>query len=187
MSLTETADLRRAQQIQSQFVDTLQQIRNDEHLTPEGKKERIAAEYQSVSNAIGTIKDSFKNAKNLRTHVLRRDLFGSTATDPQTAISFRDAQTRVAELGQFDQEKALQLLDQAELANDTVMVKTLMQKAIDLSWNQVADRYAERHPQYAAQLKELLSLQTPNGIFTNKESWERGVALNLQKPEELGF
>lgn len=187
MSFSETPEGRRAEQIQSNFVDALKRIRSDNHLTPEGKKEQIAAEYHSVSNAIAAIKDSFSSAKTLRTHVLRRDLFGSTATDTQTAISFRDAQDRVNSLGRFDQEKALNLLDQAELSGDTVMVKALMQRAVEYSWDQVANSYAERHPFYGDKLKELLSLQTPKGIFTNQDSWEKGTLLNVRKPEELGI
>lgn len=50
------------------------------------------------------------------------------------------------------------------------MVKALMQRAIELSWNQVADSYAEKHPYYGEKLKELLSLQTPKGIFTNRDT-----------------
>ncbi len=188
MSFSDTPEGRRAEQIQSNFVDALDRIRSDNHLTPEGKKEQIAAEYHSVSNAIAAIKGSFSSAKTLRTHVLRRDLFGSTTTsDAQTAISFRDAQDRAGSLGQFDQEKALKLLDQAELSGDTVMVKALMQQAIEYSWDQVANSYAERHPYYGDKLKELLSLQTPRGIWTNRDSWESGILLNVQKPEELGF
>lgn len=67
------------------------------------------------------------------------------------------------------------------------MVEALMQRAIELSWNQVANSYAEKHPFYGDQLKELLSLQTPKGIFSNRDSWERGVTLNIQKPAELGW
>lgn len=62
-----------------------------------------------------------------------------------------------------------------------------MQRAIELSWNQVADSYAEKHPYYGEKLKELLSLQTPKGIFTNRDTWERGVSLSVPKPEELGY
>ncbi|MFE4197362.1 hypothetical protein ACFRJ9_15975 [Paenarthrobacter sp. NPDC056912] len=188
MSFIDTPDGRRAQQIQNRFQGSLEQIRSNDHLTPEGKKEQIASEYNGVVQALGQIKDSFNSAKTLRTHVLRRDLFGNTTpSDAQTAISFRDAQDRVSSLGQFDQEKALKLLDQAELSGDTVMVKALMQQAIEHSWDQVANSYAERHPFYGDKLKELLSLQTPKGIFTNQDSWEKGTLLNVQKPEELGF
>lgn len=188
MSFSDTPDGRRAVQIQNNFQDAVQRIRSNDHLTPEGKKEQIAAEYHSASNALGAIKDAFSSAKTLRTHVLRRDLFGNTDTsDAQTAISFRDAQDRVSSLGQFDQEKALKLLDQAEISGDTVMVKALMQQAIEHSWDQVANTYAEKHPFYGDKLKELLSLQTPKGIFTNQDAWERGTLLSVQKPEELGF
>jgi hypothetical protein len=188
MSFSETPEGRRAAQIQENYHNEIERIRSDNHLTPEGKKEQIAAQYSSASTALGTIKDDFNSAKILRTHVLRRDLFGSTTTaDAQTAISFRDAQDRVGSLGQFDQEKALKLLDQAEISGDTVMVKALLQRAIELSWDQVANSYADKHPFYGDKLKELLSLQTPKGIFSNRDSWERGVSLNIQKPEEIGF
>ncbi|MDQ0922483.1 hypothetical protein QF038_000991 [Pseudarthrobacter sp. W1I19] len=188
MSFSETPDGRRAAQIQDNYAEALKRIRSDNNLTPEGKKEKIAAEYNSASAALGAIKDSENSAKTLRTHVLRRDLFGNTTTaDALTAISFRDAQDRVGSLGQFDQEKALKLLDQAEISGDTVMVKALMQRAIELSWNEVANSHAENHPFYGDKLKELLSLQTPKGIFSNQDAWERGVSLNLQKPEELGW
>jgi|GEM_PF-3245284 len=188
MTFSDTPDGRRATQIQDNYHNEIERIRSDKHLTPEGKKEQIAAQYRSASTALGAIKDDLNSAKTLRTHVLRRDLFGSTTTpDAQTAISFRDARDRVSSLGQFDQEKALNLLDQAEISGDTVMVKALMQGAIEHSWDQVANSYAEKHPFYGDKLKELLSLQTPKGIFSNQDAWERGVSLNLQKPEELGF
>lgn len=183
MTFSETPDGQRAGQIQANYNAALERIRSDAHLTPEGKKEQIVAEYRSASNAINAIKGSFNNAKILKTHVLRRDLFGSTITDAQTAISFRDAQDRVGSLA--DQEEALKLLDQAELSGDTVMVKALMQQAVERSWKEVANSYAEKHPHYGDQMKELLALQEPKGIFSNGDTFERGLLLNIQEPDEL--
>lgn len=183
MSFSETPDGQRAGQIQANYTAALERIRSDAHLTPEGKKEQIVAEYRSASNAINAIKDSFNSAKILKTHVLRRDLFGSTITDAQTAISFRDAQSRVGSLE--DQKEALKLLDQAELSGDTVMIKALMQRAVEESWNQVANSYAEKHTYYGDKMKELMALQEPKGIFSNGETFEKGLLLNIQQPDEL--
>lgn len=185
MSFSETPEGRQAEQIHTNYAKALERIRSDKHLSSEGKKEQIAAEYNRAAGSLNAIKESFNSAKILRTHVLRRDLFGSTATDSQTAISFRDAQERV---GAIDtQKKAIKLLDQAELSGDTVMVKALMQRAIESSWNQVVDSYGDRHPHYRAKVKELLALQTPSGIFSSRDTMEKGLILHLQKPEELGF
>jgi len=187
MSFSETPEGRQADQIHTNYAKALERIRSDKNLTSEGKKEQIAAEYNRAAGSLNAIKESFNTAKILRTHVLRRDLFGSAATDAQTAISFRDAQDRVGSLGQFDQKKALKLLDQAELSGDAVMVKAIMQRAIELSWTDVADSYGGKHPQYGEKLKELLSLQTPSGIFSSRETMEKGLILHLQKPAELGW
>jgi hypothetical protein len=188
MTFSDTPEGRRATHIQAVYAEGLKRIRSDDNLTPEGKRAQIEAAYKEATSALGVIKQNRTVGRNLKVDALRRDLFGSqTTSDSQTAISFRDAQERVESLGQFDQKKALRLLDQAELSGDTVMVKALIQRAVEHSWSEVASRYAEKRPYHGDKLKELLSLQTPAGIFSSQESMESGFLLNIQKPEELGF
>jgi hypothetical protein len=184
--IRETPEGQKAESIQANYRYALDQIRADTRLTPQGKKQQIAAEFLRASREVTAIKEAVSAKNEQRLGSLRRDLFGTTGGDAQTAISYRDAQERVGALQIGEQDKAVKLLDQAELSGDEVMVKAVVQRSLELAWDQVANSYIEKHPYYGAKLEELWELQEPDGILSGPDGMDNGFLLHVSKPNELG-
>lgn len=185
-SIRETPDGQKAEKIQAYFRNALDFIRADKRLTSEGKRQQIAGEYLRAAREVTAIKDSLATKKEQRIGALRRDVFGITGgDDAQRAISYRDAQERVGSLQLGDQDKAIKLLDQAELSGDEVMVKAIMQRSLELQWINVANIYIDKHPYYGAKIEELWELQQPDGILSDAAGMDNGFLLHVAKPGEL--
>lgn len=185
-SIRETPEGQKAEQLQSNFRQALESIRADNRLTPEGKRQQIAGEYLRTSRGINAIRESVAANKEQRIGALRKDLFGITGgSDAQRAISYRDAQERVGSLALGDQDKAVKLLDQAELSGDEVMLKAIMQRSLEMQWVDVANTYIDKHPYYGAKLEELWDLQQPGGILGDAAGMDNGFLLYVPKPGEL--
>lgn len=165
--IRETPEGQKVEQAQADYNYLLESIRADNRLTPAGKRQQIAAAYLRAFRTVNEVKAKLDADKAKKIGGLRKDLFGLNGTaDAQQAISFRDAQARAAELGLEDQEKALKLLDQAELSGDDIMVKALMQGSVELQWDQVANAYIDNHPYYG-------SSSNNSGIFSSQTDYWR--------------
>lgn len=159
-NVRETPEGQQAIQTHEDFSAHLKAIRDNNQLTPEGKREQITEAYNAAKTKLDDLRARADDNRNKKIGTLRRDLFGVTGTaDPQRAISYRDAQDRVSKLELGDQDKALKLLDQAEMSGDEVMTKALVQRALELKWDKVANTYIEKHPYYGTKLEELWSTQ----------------------------
>lgn len=183
--IRETPEGKKAESIQANYHHAIDQIRADKRLTPEGKRQQIAAEFLRASRGVTAIKEGIAATKTQRISSLRRDLFGATAGDAHSAISYRDAQDRVGALQYDEQDKAVKLLDQAELSGDDVMVKAVIQRSLELTWDRVANSYIEKHPYYGEKLEELWELQEPDGILSGPDGMDNGFLLHVSKPNEL--
>lgn len=159
-NVRETAEGQRAIQIHDEYKTRLDWIRANKHLTHEGKREQITEVYREAKAELETLRAQAQEKRTKKVASLRRGLFGVSGTaDPQRAISYRDAQDRVSKLELGDQDKALKLLDQAEMSGDEVMTKALVQRALELKWDKVANTYIDSHPYYGSKLEELWSAQ----------------------------
>jgi len=187
-----TYDLRKTEQgqqaakVQEGLRHDVAFIRADKRLTDTGRRQQIAAVYLQAKNQLTALKnDESKKRTDEITH-LRKLLFGSAGTsDAQTAISYRDAQERVGALGIEDQDKAAKLLDQAQLSGDEVMIKAVIQRALDLQWVDVANKYIEAHPYYGEKLEQLWHLDSESSEGIDTIGFINATVFHVDKPGEL--
>lgn len=184
--LRNTEQGRKAETVQAGSRQQIEYIRADKRITDEGKRQQIAAVYLQAKRQLDALKADEANKRSSQITDLRRTLFGSPGTsDAQTAISYRDAQERVGALGLEDAGKAAKLLDQAELSGDEVMVKAIIQRAIDVQWVDVANKYIEAHPYYGAKLEELWNLDSESSEGIDAIGFMNSLTFHIDKPGEL--
>lgn len=184
--LRTTEQGRKAETIQAGLRQQIDYIRNDRKLTPEGKRQQVAAVYLQAKRQLEFLKADEANKRSNQITDLRRTLFGAAGTsDAQTAISYRDAQERVGALGIEDEDRAAKLLDQAILSGDDVLVKAVIQRALDVQWVNVANKYIETHPYYGAKLEELWNLDSESSEGIDAIGFMNSLAFHVEKPSEL--
>lgn len=132
---------------------TVEYIRNNKNLTPKGKQKQIGANYLQHKQQITALEAEDKAARTSKADSLRRSLFGlSGSSDANATISYRDAQDRVAAID--SEEKALELLDRADLSNDEILTKAIVGKAAEAGWGNLVNTYTAKHPYYGSKLQE---------------------------------
>ncbi|MFE8884930.1 hypothetical protein ACFYLX_03685 [Pseudarthrobacter enclensis] len=136
--------------------DQIERIRQDRNLTPEGKTRRIAAVHLRYRRQVTQLEAEDKASRASQADSLRRSLFGLYGTDPNSLISYRDAQDRAGSIDSED--KALDLLDRADLSNDEILAKAIVGRAAEIGWNSVVRTYTAKHPYYGEKLQELAQL-----------------------------
>ncbi|MGF6833999.1 hypothetical protein QF015_002174 [Paenarthrobacter sp. TE4293] len=184
--LRTTAQGQQAATVQEGLRQQLAYIRADKRLTDTGRRQQIAAVYLQAKNQLTALKNDESKKRTDQVNYLRRLLFGSAGTsDAQTAISYRDAQERVGVLGLEDQDKAAKLLDQAQLSGDDVMVKAIIQRALDLQWVDVANKYIETHAYYGEKLEELWHLDSESSEGIDTIGFINATVFHADKPGEL--
>lgn len=175
-----------AQNIQSGFRQQVEYIRADKRLTEQGKRQAIAATYLEAKQQLGALKNDESTKRTNEIGSLRRLLFGTAGTaDAQTAISYRDAQERVGRLALDESDKAAKLLDQAMLSGDDVLVKAVIQRALDAQWADVANMYIEKHPYYGQKLEELWNLEGDSSEGIDTVAFINSTVFHLDKPGEI--
>lgn len=87
-----------------------------------------------------------------------RPLQTARYADPNTAISYRDAQARAASID--DEQTALRLLNRAELSGDTSLAKAVAARAIEAGWNVAINQYADSNPTSEAKFNELTEIES---------------------------
>jgi hypothetical protein len=135
---------------------TVEYIRSNRNLTPEGQRKQIAANYLQYKRQITALEAEDKASRASKADSLRRSLFGLSGSDANATISYRDAQDRVAAID--SEEKALELLDRADLGNDEILTKAIVGRAAEAGWGNLVNTYTAKHPYYGSKLQELANL-----------------------------
>ena len=147
-----------ANNLRGDFNATVEGIRADKNLSPEGKAGAIQHHYERLSGQLKTLEAEEKQARASKVESLRKSLFGlSGYTDAQTVINYRDAEDRVASLS--SEEDALRRLERAHLGNDDILTQALVQRAIEAGWGTVLEAWSARNPYKSKQLNELRDSQ----------------------------
>jgi hypothetical protein len=125
---------RKALQIKADFQRHLDRVRADTSLSDSGKRAMIQSYHDEYTRELATLEGDESRALANRKLKLERDLFGLAGiSDSSTAISYRDAQDRVAALDSGAQNEALRLLSQAERSGDTHLAKAVALRAFSKS------------------------------------------------------
>ena len=178
-----TAD--KAAAIQREFNSSVTAFREDRGLTPEGKRQRMAAAYLRAEEAMNKLRSSWREGAQASAQVLNRDIFGAASTAGVDAISARDADDRAAQLQTADE--ALPLLSRAEENGDKVLARAIAQRAYRErgnpfgGWGLVLEAYTENRPDVARKLSELEAARRD----TFQTNFTAGIVFSLHQPAEL--
>jgi hypothetical protein len=160
---SETAD--KIHTIQYEFSKVLTEIRQDPDLSEAGKRRAIQGAYEAAKAAVDKLRGGDAEAINRRQAQLERVLFSVADQRDQVAaaVSYRDAQDRVAALRLED---AVSLMQRALKTGDELLARALFQRAWEHPsevWSQLVDAYLEAYPQRRKAATELADLLAARG------------------------
>lgn len=72
----------------------------------------------------------------------------------------------------------------ALLSGDDVLVKAVVQRALDAQWVNVANKYIDQHPYYGAKLEELWHLDSASSEDIGA-AFMNSLTFHIEKPTEL--
>jgi hypothetical protein len=159
---------RQAATIQQQHARRVAAIRSDAHLSPQGKRARIAAASVAARDQLAALRHT-SDARNTQ---LRRDLefklFGVGARDGGTDIlAARDARDRASRVK--TPAEAAQLLASAQRVGDTSMARAVFEHCwnqlptdVGSHWAQVGASYLDGRPQARTDAEQLAALLDGN-------------------------
>lgn len=188
-SITTTSEASEAERIRAEQRTSIEAIRANRNLSPEGKRSEIARIHLQSKKAITGLEKQEAARRQSRIGEIRKQVFGlSGHQSAQDVISYRDAQDRVATLGIKDEAKALELYDRAELSGDSILAAALVNRAMEAGWVTLANTYIDANPYKGAMVEELWDLkQAEPGAQANvQDQIINSLAFHLDKPTELG-
>lgn len=159
------AAIRRAQ---NRYAREIEQIRGNVMLSEEGKRRQMAVARHRALAEITQLREAATAAWSARKAELEKQLFSirDQANGVEAAISYRDAQDRVAELKTA--AEAQLLLRRAIRTGDDLLARALFERAWDVGgdrmagsgWTEIIHAYVEQlRPDLAPAVEELAVLQ----------------------------
>lgn len=181
-----TPQQQKALNLRGEYQNLVESIRGDRSLSEHGKQKELARLYIDYKPRMQALEAEENSTKQTRLKTLRRDLFGlSGFADPNTAISYRDAQDRAANIQ--DEEAAMSLLSRAELSGDTSLAKAVAAKSFESGWSRVINEYADANPTSEAKFQELVDLESyGKGSAGLAQILGAAMIYGVDKPNELG-
>lgn len=182
-----TPQQQQANTLRVEYQRLMKDIRDDRTLSPHGQQKKLAALYLDYKPRLEKLGAEEDATRQTRAKDLRRDLFGLPGyADPNTAISYRDAQDRAANVG--DEQTALRLLSRAEISGDTSLAKALAARALDEGWNAAINQYADATPGSEAKFNELIDIESHGkGSSGMAQILGAAMAYTIEKPSELNM
>lgn len=171
-----------------EFNQSLQQIRANKDLTPEGRQRQIANSFVRAKRQLDGLREDFSSGQATTAKVLAKDIFGTVSVAGADAISLRDAADRASQLS--DPGEAVGVMQMAEDNGDEVLARAVAQHAYrsgkqamfgDGAWSSVLHGYLDSRPEVAAKLEEIENAQT-NDLETNFRNEAHFV---LMQPVEI--
>lgn len=140
-------------------------IRNNNRLTPEGKRAALARLYREDQRFRESFRERALKRREERIGTLTHRLFSVKGDDPVAVISYRDALDR-AERAKTPTEAAA-LLDRAIRTGDAALQRAVLDRAFRAvqtdpfggqAWGQLLDQFRAASPSQAEDIDELLAL-----------------------------
>lgn len=169
-----------AQQLNADAQASYARIRNDPTLSAQGKRDAIARTYLEVKPKVNALQDDEAKAISDTQNRLTRAVFGTSNTDPQNLINYRDAQDRAALID--DPNTALALMNRALLNQDSTLASAILERAIAYNWFEVSAAFAAANPTLGDSLNDLSTL---NRLATPQARFNATMAYITPAPDEL--
>jgi hypothetical protein len=180
----------RISELVNKYNAQLKTIREDDNLSHVGKQRAIARAYVQHRDQIAGIREKANAAHTNRDGYLRGEIFGfHGSTDPNMALSMRDAMARVAAID--SPKQARELFQQAHLTGDEPLRRAIAATAFsrrgdsDLGghWTGLFNDYAgtqdERRQGLIAELDQVQQANSKRARF------QENILCNLSRPSEL--
>lgn len=176
-----------AAQVHQDYQRDLERIRNDDNLSDEGKRRAVARAYTTATRALEDIRGRASDQRATDSAAAARQVYGITdlirpGMDPGTAaVSFRDAQDRLASVTDVTEAEAL--LSRAERSGDYVLGRAVAAHAVDMGWTHLTSAYGHGHPTWAKALEEYTGTRSNVASRLQEEAYTGRPA----RPAELGY
>ncbi|MFJ3319369.1 hypothetical protein [Curtobacterium sp. NPDC086286] len=143
MTLPKTKQHEQAHELKTRYLSQVAAVQNDNRLTPEGKRSKLAKLHANTVQQLSKLKRERDAALTTRRADLERQLFGLPATAPTSdTVSYRDALDRVTRAAEAKDDKAMhQLYDNAKLTGDSILTKAILGHAYRSGSADLVNRY----------------------------------------------
>lgn len=143
---------------------TVEQIRNDHDLTADAKSKRLASAWHKANTAIGEAHASLREEREARRRELTDSIFNparSSSLSPsekrEIRADYRDALFRAESIE--SEERAAQVLDRAQKAGDSLLVRAVGVIALEKGWPDVTATVASSLGEEKT-IEELLQIES---------------------------
>lgn len=173
----------------SQFNTDVKAVREDLALSPIGRYRRLQTLYDAVSGQVAQLRSTLDTDTNGDRRDLERRLFGlPRAADASDAVSFRDAQDRVAQAKRA--EDVGDLMERAASSGDDMLVRAGFARAWRESlnplgsdtWAGLVSEYLDQYPAARGDAEALTQLTSPRG---RTAGFLERMGMTVSKPAEL--
>lgn len=148
---------------QQRDVEINRALGND-NLSAQGQKIAVAKAHVAAQRAMDDLQNNMQAGAQLTADDVQKRLFGSTSTvSGADAVSMRDANDRVSQLGVGDADQASTMMQTALLTGDTHLSQAIARQAYAYTsgmpfaprgWAEVLNTYADANPKFASQLEQ---------------------------------
>lgn len=179
----------RGQEAVAELDRKLDYVRSNPRLSDQAKRSDIAAAWLHYREQVDALQAEDQRQRSARIKQLEQRLFhpagrGSSTTERAARqASYRDALDRALKIESDAQARAA--LDLAFRTGDDDQAKALATIALDRSWMDTFDAYAEQHPGHHDDLQQLRDLKTIEDRTDLGLLMEREWLLLRAKPSEL--
>jgi hypothetical protein len=184
--------LAKIRRIHAAYAAKVKLVQADRNLSEYGKQKALAVLHHTHQAQIQGIAESAEATYRQAMTTLERKMFGVHdigANDINAAISYRDAQDRVAQIK--TPAEAQLMLRRADRSGDKLLARALFDRAWEASgevlassgWGEVVNDYVQTfRPDLAADVQELANLQQLN---SRRHRMNEQIETSLFQPPEL--
>lgn len=151
----------------------------DTRYSADGRRNLIAATWLAARKASEEAYEKFAADARVRHREIERKLFGPGSKDHAAIMSWRDACDRADQIN--GQDNCQRMFERACIAEDTMLAKAIMQRAVRHGWNDVIDSASKHMPGQADLVQDWLS--TPSDEALDKL---KSLVYRVPRPDELG-
>ena len=144
-------------ELKAAYNQALSNIRGDISISEVGRAQLIARAWLNARDEIERLTKLDFDAQVEQYNAVERKVFGTMASTPEAALSFRDATDRAK--GLTNAADAMEMLGTAEMSGDDTLCKAVVLRAWLNGWDGVIDHYALSHPSLTDNLAEMSALR----------------------------
>lgn len=153
----------RADNVRTNYENAVRQVKDNTSLSDLGKREALQHHYETAKESLSKLRQQEVDLVEDRKQKLSKELFGLTGTtssDPNQIIAYRDAQDRAARIESGDD--ARRLLGTAKLSDDKSLVSAILARAVSEGWTSIITEHLKDKPAAEEKLRDLQKLQEYN-------------------------